>query len=277
MSAVRQPAVAGSFYPADAREVKRAVAGYLETARKMDGDAVPKALVAPHAGYIYSGPIAGSAYVHLLPARSTITRVVLLGPAHRFPVVGLALPSVDAFRTPLGDVPLDADACAALARLPQVQVSNAAHALEHSLEVHLPFLQETLDAFSLVPLVVGSATPEQVAEVLESLWGGPETLVVVSSDLSHYEPYEVARKLDAAVSRAIEDLDPDRIDHHQACGFYPLRGLLVVARRKGLRVHTVDLRNSGDTAGPRTEVVGYGAYLFFSPEGHENSRAHPQA
>ena len=262
MRTVREPAVAGAFYPADPEALRSAVVRYLEEAKKPEGPSVPKALIVPHAGYIYSGPIAGSGFVHLLSARDRITRVVLLGPAHRYPVHGLALPAASWFRTPLGDIEVDKDACSRIQGLPQVVVSDLAHGPEHSLEVQLPFLQVVLERFSLVPLVVGRASPEEVAQVLEVLWGGDETVVVVSSDLSHYERYEVARELDEAVSRAIEALDPESVSHHQACGFYPVRGLLVAAREKGLRAKTVDLRNSGDTAGPRGEVVGYGAYVF---------------
>ncbi len=265
MSTAREPAVAGAFYPSDPTELRDLIARYLSVVERPRKAPVPKALIVPHAGYVYSGPIAASAFVRLIPARDRIARVLLLGPAHRYPVSGLALPGAGRFKTPLGDVRIDEEACSRILDLDQVVVSDLAHAPEHSLEVQLPFLQETLGTFALVPLVVGRATPEQVAEVIETLWGGDETLVVISSDLSHYESYEVARKLDAAASRAIEALDPHGIDHHQACGYYPLRGLLVAARRKGLKAETVDLRNSGDTAGPRGEVVGYGAYVFYLP------------
>jgi AmmeMemoRadiSam system protein B len=237
------------------------VQGYLRDAQARAG-AAPKALVAPHAGYVYSGPIAGSAYAALAAARGEIRTVVLLGPAHRVALRGLGAPSAHAFETPLGSVAVDREALARVAGLPQVVTSDAAHALEHSLEVQLPFLQELLGDFSLVPLVVGDATPQEVAEVLELLWGGPETLVVVSSDLSHYHDFETARRMDAAASRAIEALDPDSLGPEQACGRIPVQGLLLVARRRGLRARALDVRNSGDTAGPRDAVVGYGAYAF---------------
>ena len=248
------------FYPAEPAELRRMVDGYLEEARSTGP--VPKAIIVPHAGFVYSGPIAASAYVRLAPARNTIHHVVLLGPAHRIPFAGLAAPAVDAFATPLGEVPIDKPALAALRELPQVQVLDIAHSMEHSLEVQLPFLQEALDHFSVLPLCVGDASPEQVAEVLEKVWGGPETLIVISSDLSHYQPYKAGRQMDKATSKAIETLEPDDINYEQACGRLPIQGLLLAARRRGLKSKTVDLRSSGDTAGPRDEVVGYGAYVF---------------
>ncbi len=261
MTRVRQPAVAGTFYPADARDLDAAIQSYVSQVTVPGGPA-PKAIIAPHAGYIYSGPVAATAYARLRPAADRITRVVLLGPCHRVPVRGLALSSADAFATPLGHVPVDGAAARRILALPQVQVFDASHAEEHSLEVHLPFLQVVLEDFSVVPLVVGDASAEEVAEVMELLWGGPETLIVVSSDLSHYLGYEDARRMDSATCRAIENLEPAGIGRDQACGRVPVRGLLTVARRRRLKVATVDLRNSGDTAGSRDQVVGYGAWIF---------------
>jgi len=261
MSGIRAPAVAGQFYPAEAPALRSSVSGYLRDAVHVPGGP-PKALIAPHAGYVYSGPIAGSAYARIEPLRERIVRVVLLGPAHRVLVRGLAVPTADAFETPLGSIAIDQEAIAEIRALPQVVVSDEAHAFEHSLEVHLPFLQALLDDFEVVPLVVGDASAEEVAGVLECLWGGEETLVVVSSDLSHYHDYATARGLDAATSRAIADLRPQAIDHEGACGCVPVQGLLLVAREKRLRVEVLDVRNSGDTAGPRDRVVGYGAYAF---------------
>jgi AmmeMemoRadiSam system protein B len=260
MSHVRNPAVAGLFYPDNPQKLRGMLADYLAAAHT--SDSVPKAIIAPHAGYIYSGPVAASAYAPIRPARGRITRVVLLGPAHRVGFHGLALSSADYFMTPLGRISIDQEAVKKISRLPQVQVMDAAHAQEHSLEVHLPFLQEVLGEFNLVPLVVGDAGPEEVAEVLDSLWGGPETLIVISSDLSHYHDYQTAQQLDRATSQAIEQLQPEKIQYDHACGRNPVNGLLQVARRRGLKAKTVDLRNSGDTAGPRDQVVGYGAYLF---------------
>ncbi len=260
MTSVRSPAVAGLFYPADPRELHTLVSDYL--AAVPPSGVVPKAIIAPHAGYIYSGPIAASAYARLKPARGRITRVVLLGPAHRVGFHGLALSSADCFLTPLGRVTVDQEAIKKISRLSQVHVMDAAHAQEHSLEVHLPFLQEVLGEFSLVPLVVGDAGPEEVAEVLDTLWGGPETLIVISSDLSHYHDYKTAQKLDRATSQAIEQLRPQEIEYDSACGRNPVNGLLHVARKLGLKAKTIDLRNSGDTAGTPDRVVGYGAYVF---------------
>lgn len=264
MSSIRPPAVAGMFYPADGRELQTMVADFLREAatRVPTKTSPPKAIIVPHAGFIYSGPVAASAYARLLPAHGRIRRVVLLGPSHRVPLRGLATSSADYFDTPLGRIPLDHSAIAKVNQLPQVHMLDQAHALEHSLEVQLPFLQTVLGEFELVPLVVGDASPEEVTEVLETLWGGAETLIVISSDLSHYHDYDTARHLDNATSRAIEALQPEKIHGENACGARAVDGLLNYARKHKLSVETVDLRNSGDTAGPRDQVVGYGAYVF---------------
>jgi AmmeMemoRadiSam system protein B len=260
MQSTRSPAVAGLFYPDDAGTLRAAVHTLL--AATAPAAPAPKAIIAPHAGYVYSGPVAASIYASLIKARDRIRRVVLLGPAHRVAFDGLALSSATAFATPLGEIPLDTAATAQLLMLPQVRLLDAAHRDEHSLEVQLPFLQEVLDDFTLVPLLVGDTSPEEVSEVLDMLWGGEETLIVISSDLSHYHDYATARRLDAATSRAIEALRPQDIGYENACGRIPVGGLLLSARRHGLRAQTLDLRNSGDTAGPRDRVVGYGAYAF---------------
>lgn len=257
---VRKPAVAGLFYPDDEASLRAAVTGFLAAAGPGEG-APPKALIVPHAGFVYSAPVAAAAYARLAGAAPAIGRVVLLGPSHRVPFHGLALPGVEAFETPLGTVPLDPEAIASIEGLDQVIALPAAHEGEHSLEVHLPFLQTLLRSFTLVPLVVGDAAGDAVAEVLEALWGGPETLIVISSDLSHYHDYATARAMDAATSAAIEALAPERIGYEDACGRVPVSGLLEIARRRGLQARTVDLRNSGDTAGPKDRVVGYGAYV----------------
>lgn len=259
---VREPAVAGMFYPGPAGVLAKDVEGYLREAAPEEPGPAPKAVIVPHAGYIYSGPVAARAYARLAACRGVVERVVLLGPTHRVAALGLALPEADAFATPLGVVRVDAEAAALLARLPQVTVSAEAHALEHSLEVQLPFLQKVLGEFSLVPLAVGYASAEQVAEVLELLWDGEETLIVVSSDLSHYLPYEMAQQVDRRTADAILALSP-RLNHEQACGATPVNGLLLAARRHGMRPQLLDLRNSGDTAGDRTRVVGYSAFAFF--------------
>lgn len=263
MTTIRQSAVAGTFYPARPDDLRRMVHEFIDTAVSLPPlPALPKAIIAPHAGYIYSGPIAGAAYAALRPLAGTIERVVLLGPAHTMPVRGLAAPDADLFATPLGDVPLDRAALDKILALPQVQVLAAAHAREHGLEVHLPFLQMVLGAFKLVPLVVGDVTPEEVTAVLDQLWGGPETLIVISSDLSHYHDYAAAQALDAAAAQAIEQLNPAGLGRESACGRLPIQGLLLAARRRDLTAHRLDLRNSGDTAGRKDRVVGYGAWAF---------------
>ena len=263
MISVRPAAVAGMFYPANARELSREVDTMLgQSADEGLAPGFPKALIVPHAGYIYSGSVAAQAYDRLRPARGIARRVVLLGPCHRVAVRGLALPDAGAFATPLGEVPLDKEAIASLARLPQVVVSRAVHAEEHALEVQLPFLQRVLGAFSLVPLAVGNAAPEQVAEVIEKLWGGEETLFVISSDLSHYHPYDEACAIDRGTAQAILDFSTD-INHEQACGATPVAGMLLSARRHQLKAELLDLRNSGDTAGGRGRVVGYAAFAFW--------------
>ncbi|MDH5437110.1 MAG: AmmeMemoRadiSam system protein B, partial [Gammaproteobacteria bacterium] len=205
---------------------------------------------------------AASAYARLSVVRDQIKRVVLLGPSHRVALFGLAVSSADQFATPLGNIPVDKNALSEIRDLPQVKTLDEAHELEHSLEVHLPFLQEVLSDFTLVPLVVGDTTANEVAEVLERLWGGPETLIVISSDLSHYNDYAIAQIQDKRTSYAIENLEPEKIQYDDACGRIPVNGLLTIARKLGLKATTVDLRNSGDTAGDRDRVVGYGAYVF---------------
>ena len=264
---VRESAVAGQFYPGVAGELDDVVRGFLADADTPDlpppdaGNA-PKAIIAPHAGYVYSGAVAARAYARLAPLSDTITRVVLLGPCHRVAVRGLALSSAGAFRTPLGDILLDAQAAKQILGFPQVQVFDATHEAEHSLEVHLPFLQRVLGDFSLLPVIVGEATPDEVADVIEALWGGPETVFVISTDLSHFLNYEDAQKIDARTCRAIETLDPSAISANGACGRFPVGGMLAVAKRRGMSVTTLDICNSGDTAGPKDRVVGYGAWML---------------
>jgi hypothetical protein len=261
---MRPAAVAGMFYPGSAGMLSAEVGRMLAQA---DGvTAAPKALIVPHAGYIYSGPIAARAYAALRKSAVAIRRVVMFGPAHRVWVRALAASSADLFETPLGRVAVDRGAIDAVADLPQIEIDDAAHAGEHSLEVQLPFLQTVLDDFAIVPFVVGGATAAQVAEVMDRLWGGPETLIVVSSDLSHYLPYATAQRLDRTTADAILGLD-ELARHEQACGATPINGLLDVARRRHLKPALLDLRNSGDTAGDKARVVGYAAFAFSEP-GH---------
>ena len=262
MPTIRPAAVAGAFYPGNSATLAAEVSAYLADAeRDHVGGRPPKALIAPHAGYVYSGPVAACAYARLKPLRGRITRVVLAGPAHRVFVRGVAVPAAGAFASPLGTVALDRSAIERIQTLAFVEVSDIAHAFEHSLEVHLPFLQSLLGEFALVPLVVGDATPAEMAQILELLWGGEESLIVVSSDLSHYLPYDAARRKDRATAESILRLDA-RLDPGQACGAAPINGLLEIARRRGLEPELVDLRNSGDTAGGRDRVVGYGSFAF---------------
>src|ERR1035441_2672786 len=199
---VRPPFVAGRFYPADPVALRKLITDLLADVPPATGPA-PKALIAPHAGYLYSGPIAASAYSQLIPARDQIKRIVLFGPSHYVAVDGLATTSAEAFATPLGIVPVDLEAVREVRLLPQVRELDAAHAQEHSLEVQLPFLQCILGDFTLVPLAVGDATPEEISQVLDALWGGPETRFVISSDLSRYQDSQTAQRLDRATRKAV--------------------------------------------------------------------------
>jgi AmmeMemoRadiSam system protein B len=251
---VRRPAVAGTFYPSGGPALRSAIADCAARAVPSIPPARPKALIAPHAGYMYSGPIAATAYGTLAPWRAAVHRVILLGPSHHVALRG--------FLTPLGPVPVDAGAVLALQELPFVRCRDDAHAAEHSLEVHLPFLQVALDRFRIAPLVVGDATAVEVAEALDNVWDGDETLIVVSTDLSHYLPYERARAIDAETGESIRRLDIRAIDGSRACGYRALNGLLTAAAQRGLAVTSLDQRNSGDIAGARDRVVGYGAYAL---------------
>lgn len=250
---VREAAVSGMFYPADPAELREQVEGFLAEVGNPEG-ATPKAIIAPHAGYVYSGSVAASAYARLKPAG--ITRVVLIGPSHRVPFLGLAATAAEAYETPLGRIPLEPAP-------PNISLNETAHALEHSLEVHLPFLQVALNEFTLLPLVAGEASKEEVAETLAALWGGSETLIVVSTDLSHYHNYRTAQRLDQATSDAILSFDSDGLGSDSACGRIPVGGLLHLAKQMEMSIEQVDLHNSGDTAGPRNQVVGYGAYVLY--------------
>ncbi len=258
---VRPPAVAGTFYPAEPAALRAALdQAFAACVPPAPGAPVPAAIVAPHAGYVYSGAIAASAYARVAPARDVVRRVVLLGPSHRVPLRGLALSSADGWAGPLGVVPLDAGAVDDLAHLPFVRVDDRVHAPEHSLEVQVPFLQTVLADFVLVPLAVGDATADEVAAAIDALWTGSDTLVVVSTDLSHYLDHATATELDARTAAAVVARRPHDIGDRDACGARPLRGLLRTATARDLGVEQLDLRNSGDTAGDRSRVVGYGAF-----------------
>jgi len=265
MHDVRPAAVAGMFYPGAPERLARDVRDYLAAVAPREARP-PKAVIVPHAGYVYSAPVAAFAYARLAPLRDTVSRVVLLGPTHRVPVRGLATTSASAFATPLGKVTIDRAAVERALTLPQVVIKDASHAAEHALEVQLPFLQTVLREFSLVPFAVGDATAREVADVVDLLWGGAETLIVVSSDLSHYHGYDAARRLDSATADSILAMTPT-LDHDQACGATPINGLLMCAQARGLSPALLDLRNSGDTAGDRSRVVGYASFAFTSHDG----------
>ena len=245
MLKTREPTVAGTFYPADSAQLKQMLTHYPIDAST--GGKVPKAIIAPHTGFIYSGPIAASVYARFQAAKEVINRVLLIGPSHRVRFQGLALSSAEQFSTPLGNIKVDTDAIKKISEYPFVNYLDKVHELEHSLDVHLPFLQTVLKQFSLVPIVAGDAPAEQVCQLLEQFWGKPGTLIVISSDLSHFHEYEIAQKLDSG----------------SACGRVPITGLLLLARKKNLQVKTIDIRNSGHTAGSgdKNRVVGYGAYV----------------
>lgn len=261
MMHIKRPVVAGLFYPGKASELKAALDDLMQTT---DDDSAerPYALIAPHAGYQYSGPVAAKAYASLGPWADQIRRVAVLAPSHRIGFRGIATSSADVFQTPLGDIPVDRSAVQQLRRLPGVLTLDEAFAQEHALEVQLPFLQAVLPTFELVPLVVGEADIDDVSRIIDHLIA-PETLIVVSSDLSHFLDYESCQQRDRSTTALIEKLQEDEIGPYDACGAFPLRGLLKSARRHGWRVRTLDLRNSGDTAGDKSRVVGYGAYEFY--------------
>jgi AmmeMemoRadiSam system protein B/AmmeMemoRadiSam system protein A len=268
VTAIRPPAVAGTFYPGTRDALERQLARFMteaDNAPPAPVAAVPKAIIGPHAGYVYSGPVAARAYARLAAARGRIRRVVLIGPSHHVAFRGFAVDMSDAWETPCGTVTLDQEAIARLRRLPMVGQLDAAHQREHALEVHVPFLQHVLGDFRLVPVVAGDAPPDAVAALLDAVWGGPETLIVVSTDLSHYLDYAACQRVDARTAAAIERFDDAAIGSNEACGQVPTRGLLRVARRRGMAIERLDLRNSGDTAGPRDRVVGYGAWALYEP------------
>ncbi len=271
MQSVRQPAVAGAFYSGQRAALSAEVMALLAAAKPDPGlhTTLPKALIVPHAGYVYSGATAARAYARLAAGRDTIRRVVLLGPVHRVPVRGLALPGVAFFATPLGHIEIDQAAIDLLTDLPQVVVSSPAHAMEHSLEVQLPFLQSVLADFKLLPLAVGDATPAEVAEVLEALWGGPETLIVISSDLSHFLPYRTAQAVDQKTVQTMLALEA-QLTHEQACGGTPVNGLLLAAKHHHLQPQLLQLCNSGDTAGDKGRVVGYASLALTARHPHEH-------
>ena len=258
---IRPPAVAGLFYPGNAAQLRESVSEYLRQAPSVNSGVRPKALIVPHAGYVYSGSIAAAAYAQLAHRRRDVRRIVLIGPSHRVYLRGMAVPAAEVFQTPLGMVPIDLELKARLLAHAQVIESDAPHAQEHSLEVQLPFLQLLFDDVSLLPLALGSASPQSVAAALAEVWGGEETLVLVSSDLSHYLPYHQARELDAQTIAAILRYDAT-LTGEQACGCVGINGLSFLARERRLGIAEIARCNSGDTAGDRVRVVGYGAFAL---------------
>ncbi len=259
---VRAPAFAGMFYSDKPQELAASVKSYLVGAAPPAIPTPPKAVIAPHAGYIYSGPVAGTAYAALSARAEEIERVVLFGPSHRVGFSGVAASGAVAFETPLGPVAVDRDAVTGLVKAGLAREFDPAHENEHSLEVHLPFLKLVFPDARVVPLLAGDDDAQAAERALAHLWGESETAIVISSDLSHYHDYASAQRLDAATARALEQLAAEGIDHDQACGATGVNALLAIASRKGLSCLTLDLRNSGDTAGPRNRVVGYGAFAI---------------
>ncbi len=259
---IRQTAVAGTFYPADKADLKIMLNRYLNDAPK--AEKVPKAIIVPHAGYIYSGSIAAAAYVRLTSNTQRFSKVLLIGPSHRVAFHGLALTTADQFITPLGQIAIDTVAVEEINKLDFVDYLDQAHALEHSLEVQLPFLQTVLQDFSLIPVVAGDATADQVCQLIEMFWEQDDVLVVISSDLSHFHDYQTAQVLDQKTSEIIEQLQYEKLDSYSACGKVPVSGLMKLAEKNKLQIKTIDLRNSGDTAGSAdmNRVVGYGAYVI---------------
>lgn len=272
-ASIRPAAVAGCFYPADPQVLRAQIVEMLAAALPLETVPSPKALIVPHAGYIYSGPVAASAYSNLADLRAKVRRVVLLGPTHRMAVRGFALPAAQVFSTPLGQVALSRSDWESLQARPDVVVDDRPHEFEHSLEVQLPFLQTVLDSFELVPLLVGDAGSDAVADVLTTLWGGPESLIVISSDLSHYHGYNQARQIDRDTVDQILTLR-DGLDYEQACGAMPVNGLLHAAVQHELEPQLLDLRNSGDTAGDRGRVVGYASIAFSDSRAHAAAARH---
>ncbi len=282
MSRIRKAAVAGTFYPNDKKQLDQMVDVLLKNAISLDSN--PKAIIAPHAGYIYSGKVAASAYEPLRSLKNKIKKIVLLGPSHHVSFDGLAIPQSDFFETPIGKVTIDQEAIRLIQKLPQISVSDVAHVREHSLEVHLPFLQKIFgDKFLLTPIVVGHSNPDEVGQVIEKLWGNDDTLIVISTDLSHYHTYEEAYQMDRETCSQVESLDLEQLHSQKMCGSLPVSGLLNVARKKKLQVKMVDFCNSGDikvnnAKANKDRVVGYASFYCGDKKdlGDFISKAHKQ-
>jgi hypothetical protein len=262
MTNIRKPNVAGQFYPEQTKALVEMINKFLSEAKHVVLPEQPKAIIVPHAGYIYSGTVAATIYAALSQYKDIINNVILLGPTHRMTFKGVAATMVDCFETPLGSIPVVHNWRNTLTSS-VVNVNETAYEMEHSIEIQLPFLQVVLDKFELLPFVVGDEDFIAVADIIDSLWGKEDTLVVVSSDLSHYKDYNTAQELDALTSQAIVNLTPLEIKHEQACGLIPIQGLLQAAKNRKMKVRALDVRNSGDTAGSKDSVVGYGAFCFW--------------
>ena len=251
--------VAGLFYPAEPKELREMIEVFISNAKVAQN--LTRAIIAPHAGYVYSGPIAGSAYRALYSSKETIKNVVIMSPSHNISFDGVATHSADSFSTPLGDLHVNKEIKETISNLPFVKELDNAFIREHALEVHLPFIQHTLPQAKIVPLIVGHTYPEEIQMLLETLWPDPTNAFVISSDLSHFLSYVQAQKIDSLTAKQIEKLLYKEIHHEQCCGFFPLRGLLKFAKEHGLKITALDLRNSADTAGDKGRVVGYGSFI----------------
>lgn len=270
MTIIRPPAVAGTFYPADADLLRSEIDGLIDAALHsgiaQQETATPKAIIVPHAGLMFSGSLAALGFATVRALKDTIKRIVIIGPAHRMAFQGIALARADQFATPLGNMRCDLPALQKALALPHVQMLDDAHTLEHGLEIELPFIQRLFGEQSdigIVPLLVSRCSPRQVHEVIEKLWGGPETLIVISSDLSHFHDYDTAKKMDNRTRAMIENFDAENIDTNDACGALPVAGMLMAARNRGMKIKTLGMRNSGDVTGDKSRVVGYGAWAVY--------------
>jgi AmmeMemoRadiSam system protein B len=261
MGFAKQPNVAGRFYPGQQSVLKQTVAELLGDAPTVDIEQ-PKAIIVPHAGYVYSGSVAATAYKPFLKFKHNIRNIILVGPAHFVTFFGIATTFADSFITPLGAVEVNHELVKSALECDPVLELDQAFQQEHCLEVQLPFISELFPNAKITPLLVGNAKYSDVATLLKKLWGDKDTLIIISSDLSHYHDYKTANKLDQATSDAIESIQPDKMEPHSACGKIPIQGLLQCAKEFGLKVNKLDLRNSGDTAGDKSRVVGYGAYYL---------------
>ena len=262
MEKIKQADVAGMFYPGEEASLRQMVDGFIQKA--LSFDLRPRAIIAPHAGYIYSGSIAGTAYKTIAAVRDQIENVIIMSPAHRFYLRGIALHMADAFATPLGNIPVNIGIVKKIKQFSSVQWEERSFIQEHGLETHLPFIQRAFKpGIKIVPMIVGECQESEVAEILESVWEDPRNFVIISSDLSHFHSYADAKKLDRNTVDLIQNLDSQSLDTEFACGHYPICGLLNLARNRKLKIKALDIRSSGDTAGSKESVVGYGSFAVY--------------